>query len=132
MYLLHTDILLELIKQNPCPNLLQWCEKMPSEHLYTSVLTIGVLKQTIQEISFPTQRNALSLWLSSNLMNWFGKNVLPIDTRISSRWGDLFSLDSKDLIDSLVVATAIENNFVLVTGSNKCSIWGLKTFNPFI
>jgi predicted nucleic acid-binding protein len=132
MYLLHTDVLADLIRQNPCQSLLKWCEKTPAQHLYMSVLTIGSLKQQTQEISSPNQRNMLNLWLSSNLLNWFEDNVLPIDAKISSRWGDLFSTDSKDLIDNLIVATAIENNFVLVTGSNKFCALGLKIFNPFI
>ena len=132
MYLLNTDVSFELIKSHPCEKVLRWCNSIPPEYLYISVLTIGSLKQRVYEASLPTQSNSLNVWIHSNFLSWFGKNILPIDTKISARWGDLFVFNSCQVLEDLLVATAIENNFILVTGSNKCSTYGVKIFNPFI
>ncbi len=132
MYLLNTDVSFELIKKNPCTNVLRWCSSVPPEYLYISVLTIGSLKQKIHEATAPAQDNSLNVWVHSNFLNWFDKNILPVDAKISARWGDLFVFNSEAGLEGLLIATAIENNFILVTGSDKCSSCGVKVFNPFI
>jgi predicted nucleic acid-binding protein len=132
MYLLNTDVSFELMKKDPCANVLRWCTHVPCEYLYISVLTIGALKQKIHEVIPLAQCGPLNTWIHSNFLNWFDKNILPIDAKISARWGDLFACNSEGVLEDLLVATAIENNLILVTGSNKCSSYGVKIFNPFI
>jgi predicted nucleic acid-binding protein len=132
MYLLNTDVLLELMKRNPCTNLLQWCAKVPAEYLYVSVLMYGSLQQKLQEICTMHQRPLLEFWVQSQLLPWFGKNVILIDAKIARRWGDICYLNLEDTAENLLVATAIENNFILVTGENVSRVEGIKVFNPFI
>ena len=130
MYLLDNDVLLELLKKDPSENVTNWCTNVPSESLYISVLTLGMLKIKIEKTSSLQQRSLLNCWIQSHFIKWFGKNILPVDIKVAQRWGS-FDLNSEQ-VSSLIAATAVEYNFVLVTSLNSYKKDGLKLFNPFI
>jgi toxin FitB len=132
MYLLGTDVLLEMLKKEPCPSVINWCSAMPSEQLYVSVLSIGVLRSKIESSGSLQQRSLLLCWVKSHLIKWFDENILPVDIKVAERWSDLFLFSGYKSAESLVAATAIEKNLILVTSEANQNIEGLKVFDPFI
>ena len=133
MYLLDTDILFELFKNKPSENVVGWCNAVPSKSLYISVISLGILKNKIEKNSYIQQRSLLICWLQTHFIKWFGNNILPIDIKITQRWGDFCFLENDtNILSKLIAATAIEQNFVLVTSSMHYNQDGLKLFNPFI
>lgn len=132
MYLLGTDVLLDLFKKEPCTSVMEWCNAVSPEHLYISVLSVGMLRAKLGSTGSIQQRSILLCWLKSKFTKWFDVNIIPIDLKISERWSDLCLLRGYDAIDGLLAATAIEKNLVFVTSNAIDGIEGLKLFDPFI
>ncbi len=82
-----------------------------------------------------TRRKQLLLdWLEVELPNYFVGRLLPVDTHTADRWGRLMASAGRPLpaIDSLLAATALEHDLVLVTRNVKDFV-GLPVdiFNPW-
>lgn len=132
MYLLGTDVLLEMLGKEPSSNAISWCNVIPPEHLYVSVLSMSILRSQIEASGSIQQRSLLMCWVKSHFMKWFDENILPVDLKVSERWSDLCLFQGYNSIESLVVATAVEKNLILVTSKSEYDVEGLKLFDPFI
>ncbi|QEK39899.1 PIN domain-containing protein [Candidatus Sneabacter namystus] len=133
MYLLNHDVVFELLKSSSCDNVSNWCKAIAPSDLYISVITIGNLIKKVQKDISIQQKSLFQFWLQTNFLAWFGENVLSVDLRIIQRWGHVIPDSYTSTVDSLLIATAIEHNLVLVTSlyaTNRISY--LKLFNPFI
>ncbi len=131
-YLLDTNIISEIRKKKAEPKVLEWIDSISSENLYTSVLTIGEIKNGIERVKDTKKKNQLTLWLDQELRPWFGENILAIDIEIAEKWGQISTGPTLPAIDSLIAATALAKNLILVTRNSKdFAIPGLKLLNPF-
>ena len=132
-YLLDTNIVSEVRKKNAEPKVLKWVNSISNENLCISVLTIGEIKNGIEKIKDTKKKNELTLWLEQELRPWFGENILIIDIEIAEKWGQISIGPTLPAVDSLIAATALAKNLILVTMNSKdFSIPGLKLLNPFI
>jgi predicted nucleic acid-binding protein len=63
------------------------------------------------------RQRTLRIWLEQELPTFFAGRVLPIDGAVAHRWGQLMAKLERPLpaIDSLLVATALEHNLVLIS-----------------
>lgn len=77
-------------------------------------------------------------WLLSELIPRFKDRILPIDDHTCSIWGmmkgDAYKRNKTlPVIDSLIAATAIQHNLILVTDNIKdFQETGVKLFNPIL
>lgn len=133
-YLIDTNILSELQKgQRTHPNVLQWYAATPSETLYLSVLVIGEIRQGIERLQRrdPEQAARLEHRLHS-ISDSIQARILPVTAAIAQRWGRLNGLDPLPVIDSLLAATALEHNLILVTRNVRdIQRTPVRWFNPF-
>lgn len=119
-YLLDTCAVSEYICQEPNRKVIQWLDLQPEENLFISVITIGKIKKGIVKIesSQPKKYQKLNEWLH-NLIRRFERRILALDREIMIERGHLggkFEQSGKKLlIDSLIAATAINNQLTLVT-----------------
>ena len=120
-YLLDTNVLSEMVRPNPNPNVLRWFETVPDEALHISVLTLGEIRKGIEKLIEPERKETLRLWLENKLLNWFNDRILPIDAAVADRWGRLQSEMKKPLpaVDSLIAATALHYDLRLVTRNTR-------------
>lgn len=120
-YLVDTNVLSELRRKNPAPEVLSWFSQRPATSLYLSVLTIGEIRKGIELISDTTRKAALHQWLSVEVPVYFSGRILSVDTRVCDRWGRMLAAAGRPVpaIDSLLAATAAEHNLVLVTRNVK-------------
>ena len=70
------------------------------------------------------RRNQLQQWLVSDLEDWFFGRILPVDRQVANRWAELLVFCSGKgrplpSIDSLLAATALEHDLVMVTRNVK-------------
>jgi len=135
-YLLDTHILSETLRPQPSKNVQKWLTEASPESLYVSILTLGEIRRGIEKIKACKQKSLLLLWLEQELPGWFGENILPIDTEIAERWGyltaSISSQNPLNAIDSLLAATALTHNCVMVTRNVKDFIVpGLEVVDPF-
>lgn len=133
-YLIDTNVLSELRRKAPDPGVVAWCSQRPPSALYLSVLTLGEIRKGLEGVGDESRRQSLLDWLETELPAFFTGRILPIDAAVADRWGRLVAAAGRPLpaIDSLLAATALENDLVLVTRNIK-DFEGLPVavFNPW-
>jgi predicted nucleic acid-binding protein len=118
MFLLDTVVLSELRKppRQRNHNLVRWIERVSSQDLFISVVTIGEIERGIerQRRLDPSFAESLAGWLDAVLRTYEGR-ILPIDIAIARRWGRLSQQIGNKGLDLAVAATAFEHGLTVVT-----------------
>lgn len=139
-YLLDTCILsiLRKIAKYPEPVLEKWVELHQEHQYFLSVITIGEIQSGISKLPNNKQKRVLEDWLLGYVVPRFSGRILDIDIDIVTCWGELIGEHKKNgialpTVDSLLAATAISNNLILVTQNSKDfeKIKNLKLLNPW-
>ena len=137
-FLLDTNIISELIKPNPEPNVKEWIENIDESLLYLSVLTLGEIRRGIATLPQSRRRATLEAWLEKELRARFEERVLDVDEEVADRWGLLTAAARNNgiglpVIDGLLAATALEHNLTLVTRDiGEIPLLGVAVFNPWV
>ena len=108
-YLIDTNVLSELRRRTPAPEVLAWFSLRPAAGLYLSVLTLGEIRKGVELLADATRKAALHQWLTVDLPVYFSGRILPVDTRVCDRWGRMLAAAGRPVpaIDSLLAATAV-------------------------
>lgn len=133
-YLLDTNVISELRRKTPEPSVIEWFSKRPASTLYLSVLTLGELRKGIESVKDLDRRMTLTDWLETDLPAFFTGRILPIDVKVTDRWGRLLAAAGRPLpaIDSLLGATAHQYGLSVVTrNSRDFDNLGLSIINPW-
>lgn len=133
-YLLDTNIVSETVRRNPNKAVIAWLDRLPSDAIYVSVLTLGEIRRGIEALDDRKRREKLRLWLEHELPAWFEERVLPVDLAVADRWGRLLAEMGRPVptTDSLLAATALHHELRLVTrNSGDFKYPGLEVINPF-
>ena len=132
-YLLDTNVVSELRRSHPDPAAVQWFDGIGRADLLLSVLTIGEIHQGVVRLARrdPDQARVLADWLTA-LERGYADRILPVTATVARRWAELNAVRRLPVIDSLLAATAIEHDAVLVTG-NVRDLDGVdvRMINPF-
>ncbi len=132
--MIDTNVLSELRRKSPDAGVVAWFTQRPPATLYLSVLTLGEIRKGIETVSDEVRRQVLIDWLETDLPTFFTGRLLPVDEAVADRWGRLVAAAGRPLpaIDSLLAATALEHDLVLVTRNVK-DFAGLpvQIFNPW-
>jgi len=125
-YLLDTNIISELRRSRPDPAVVKWLDGIGRADLLLSVLTIGEIHQ-----GDPDQARVLADWLAA-LEHGYADRIIPVTSPVTRRWAELNAVRPLPVIDSLLAATAIEHDAVLVT-RNVRDLEGVdvRMVNPF-
>ena len=133
-YLVDTNALSELRRKAPDANVVAWFAKRPPATLYLSVLTLGVIRKGVEGVADTVRRQALTDWLETDLPLFFTGRILGVDSAVADRWGRMVAAAGRPLpaIDSLLAATALAHDLMLVTRNTK-DFAGLpvQVFNPW-
>ena len=133
-YLLDTNVLSELRRTSPDPGVATWFSQRPPATLHLSVLTLGEIRKGIEGVLDEGRKQTLIDWLETDLPTFFTGRILDVDGAVADRWGRLVAAAGRSLptIDSLLAATALEHDLVLVTRNTK-DFAGLpvEAFNPW-
>lgn len=133
-YLVDTNVLSELRRKTPDAGLVAWFAKRPPVTLYLSLLTLGDIRKGVEGATDTTRRQALTDWLETDLPLFFTGRLLAVGAAVSDRWGRMVAAADRPLpaINSLLAATALTHDLVLVTRNTK-AFAGLpvQLFNPW-
>lgn len=133
-WLVDTNVISELRRRDPDANVRAWFAQRPATELYLSVLTLGEIRKGVEALADSGRRTELRQWLERELSVFFAERVLSIDAGVAHQWGQLLAEAGRSLpaIDSLLAATALHHNLVLVTRNLK-DVAGLpvKVLNPW-
>ena len=136
-FLLDTNVISELLKAKPNPNVTQWIDATSEDLLYLSVLTFGEIRKGIASLPDAARRIKLETWLDRELVLRFGDRILSIDLAIADRWGRLTGNAAArksplPVIDGLLAATAVYHDLTLVTRDTRhLNGTGVAFFNPW-
>ena len=133
-FLIDTNVLSELRKgKNANVGVRNWFETISDDQLYISVLTLGEIRQGIEQIKRRDVQAAaaLEVWLTQIKAESM-KLVLPVTQEITDCWGIINVPDKMPAIDGLLAATALIHDLTLVTRNIRdVERSGVKLFNPF-
>lgn len=136
-YLLDTCVLSEYTKKQPTQRVVDWVASNSEATLFLSALSIGEIVRGVELMPESHRKAALFAWLNKDLLSRFGERLLPIDADVMLIWGSLAARLEKSghklpFADSLIAATALNHNLVLVTRNEADYInSGVQMINPW-
>ena len=122
-FLLDTNVISEPKQKKPNKKVLQWLGEQDESKIYLSVLTIGEIRKGIARLDSGKKKAELEKWLEK-LRNRFARRILPLSERTFLVWGKMCGeFENKGIVrsalDSLLEATALEQDLILVTRNVK-------------
>lgn len=123
-YLLDTCAISEMISKDPSPNVVEWFEDQAEQTLFLSAVTVGEIEKGIFQLAQGKRRRSLESWLRDELLPIFRGRILVIDRKLMTTWARMSAdLEAKGIIrpsfDSLIEASALHHQFILVTRNAK-------------
>ena len=112
---------------------LTWFDQQSATSLFLSVVTLGEVRQGIEQLRphDGTQARHLDRWLTG-LEQFYEDRMLYIDGTVAEEWGRLQARRTVSALDALMAATARVHRLTLVT-RNVSDFDGLDVpvLNPF-
>ena len=136
-YLLDTCVISEFVAAQPTEKVVSWLAGLDPETVYLSAVTLGEIQKGIEKLPASKRKEALRTWLKDDLLVRFHDRVLPLEVGEMLTWGTLISkMEAKGkpmpLIDSLIAATALHHDLVIVTRDrDDFAPSGARLFNPW-
>jgi predicted nucleic acid-binding protein len=131
--LIDTNAISEPVKKRPNPRVIKLLDSLPMDSIYISALSLGEIVKGIEKIQ-GEKKKTLSSWFDK-VCSWFDGRVIDADKNIMIEWGKLVVNHNRTLpvIDSILAATCLNRNLVLITGNKKDfeDIDGLTIINPW-
>lgn len=137
MYLYDTNIVSELTKKVPNPDVIAWIKTAQNNNdsCYLSVVTLGEIQQGIAKLqrrNDVVQATKFQHWYKQDLLS-LAQYILDFDRNCAEVWGRLMALNPQHSIDNQIAATALVYDLTLVTRNVKdIEKTGVKFINPFL
>lgn len=135
-YLLDTNIISDVTKPAPSPDLLAWMADQADDDLFISALTVAEFWRGLLEKPAGKKRASLEAWFAGpeGPQTLFAGRVLPFDEKAALVWARLMAEGTakgrpRSALDMIVAAVAEVNGCVVVTDNEK-DFAGLKFVNP--
>jgi len=132
-FLLDTNVVSDLRRRPRAKSgLAAWFEAQAPEALFLSVVTIGEIRQGIEQLQRRDPRRAqfLNGWLR-DLTRLYSDRLLAIDAAVADEWGRLRAIRSVPVVDAFLAATARVHGLTLVTRHEPdFAGLGVTTINP--
>ena len=119
-FLLDTNVLSELRRPNPAPQVVAFIARQPLDLLFTSTVVMAEIRFGIEMAPDPAKRAALTDWLTHRVRPQFADRILPVSEDVMFRWrvlvedgrrqGHTFSQP-----DLIIAATALHHGLSIVT-----------------
>jgi tRNA(fMet)-specific endonuclease VapC len=136
-YLLDTNVISELISKRSNKKVVEWLDRLDSNTIYLSVITIGEIRKGIEKLPPSKRKERIKEWLEGDLLLRFQGRILEITTEVMLIWGELTGRLEKEgrpitAIDSLIAAIALQGNYRLVTrNEHNFQYTGVTIINPW-
>lgn len=134
--LLDTNVISELSKNKPQPQVQAYLALLPLVEGYLSLVTLGEIEKGIH--STPPERSVkLRRWLDYQLIPAYGARILTLDELVIRRWGEFMALPAvrghnKIAVDALLAATASVHHLTLVTRNTAdFALFPIVTYDPW-
>jgi predicted nucleic acid-binding protein len=114
MYLLDTNIVSDVQRRLPKP--IAWLASVDPESLNLSVITVGEIERGIVKLrkADPEKATRLDLWLRE-LRRDNVDRILAVTEDVALAWGRITAGRTRGSADTLIAATALVHDLILVT-----------------
>lgn len=137
MIVLDTNVISELWKAAPDPNVLAWIDAQMIETLYLSAITVAELRFGLAAMPAGKRRAIYQDRLEGEVLPAFTGRVLPFDLNASQAYADLMvegRAEGKGIgkADGYIAATAAARGLMVATrDTSPFEAAGLKVINPW-
>lgn len=135
-FLLDTNIVSDVTKQEPSEPLLAWMAEQADDDLFIASLTLGEIRRGVLEKPAGRKRRELERWFfgPEGPPALFAGRILPFDERAGLIWARLMAEGTargrpRSALDMIIAAVAEANECVVVT-RNERDFAGLPSINP--
>ena len=132
-YLLDTNVLSETRRKKADEGVMAFLQSADSASLFLSVLTIGELRKgvAVKMRTDSVAAKSLAAWVEG-LEFGFADRILDIDAATARLWGDWSGDRPRPVVDTLLAATAVQQNLIFVTRNTR-DVDGIpvKLHNPW-
>lgn len=133
MFILDTDVISALRRQDRNPEIVGWVRGQQATALHLSVITLGEIERGIarQRQRDPVFGRELASWLD-RVLSSYSDRIIPINLATALRWGRLSAALGHSGPDLLIAATALEHGLAVVTRNVRhFEPTGVRVVNPF-
>lgn len=118
MYILDTNVISAIRRQDRAPKVAAWLAGCDEESLYLSVITLGEIERGIaqQEQKDPDFAADLRAWLDRTV-RVFADRILPFEAEDARIWGRLSQSIGHSGTDLMIAATGLRHDATIVTGN---------------
>lgn len=137
MILIDTNVISELWKTEPNPDVLAWIDAQTVETLYLSVITVAELRFGLATMPEGKRRTIYQERLEKEVLPTFAGRMLPFDLDASQAYADLMArakTEGKAIgkADGYIAATAAACGLMVATRDiSPFEAAGLKIVNPW-
>ncbi|MBS7701633.1 MULTISPECIES: type II toxin-antitoxin system VapC family toxin [unclassified Chelatococcus] len=137
MIILDTNVISELWKIEPNPNVLTWIDAQAVETLYLSTITVAELRYGLATMPEGKRRSIYQERLEHEVLPAFAGRVLPFDLEASQAYSDLMARarargKAIGKADGYIAATAAVHSLVVATrDTSPFQAAELNTINPW-
>ena len=134
MFLIDTDVLSALRKQERSPDVVRWTSALRTTDLYLSVVSIGEVERGIvrQQHRDPGFARVLATMVGQ-CARVVRDRILAVDLSTARRWGRLSGAIGHEGADLLIAATALKHGLTVVTRNVRhFERTGVPVLDPFV
>lgn len=120
-FLLDTNVVSELRRGDHAnAGVIAWFDDQSPRALFLSVMTIGEIRQGIEQLRARDARQAalLDRWLKG-LVEFYEDRLLYLDGDVTEEWGRLRARRRAPVVDTFLAATARVHDLTLVTRNTR-------------
>ncbi|MEO7538438.1 MAG: type II toxin-antitoxin system VapC family toxin [Pyrinomonadaceae bacterium] len=135
-YLLDTNVVSETERKRPNRKVVEWLDIIDAGNVYLSSVTIGEIKKGVTKLPSGKRKAHIQNWLE-DVRKHFGSRILPLTEQTFLVWGKMMAeFEQRGIVrpalDSLLEATALEHDLVLVTRNvRNFQHSSVTTLNPW-
>lgn len=132
-YLLDTNIVSEIRKQQPHGAVIAWLSQLDEPNLFLSAVTMGELQAGIERTrrQYPSKVTEIEAWADQLAASY---QILPMDTSCFREWGRITERIPDHLLeDAMIAATARVHGPIVATRNERdFRHFDVPIFNPFV
>ena len=118
-FLLDTNVVSESEQKMPEAKVLRWIGDQTPTALFLSAITIGEIRKGMERLPSGAKRAHIQNWIA-DVRSRFSGRILPLTEDTLSIWGKMYAeMEKRGVVrpafDSLLEATALEHDLILVT-----------------
>lgn len=115
-YLLDTNVLRQIGRDDPHPNVARWLGRVSDSDLAVSAVSVREIVRGVEllRVRDPGAAAAIDRW-REQLFASFGDRVLALDGKVAEIWGRLLAESDRHRDDTAVAATALHHGLTIVT-----------------